>query len=241
VAWAALGSAALAKEHPPLPADAIEWRRPLAGAVLIGGGSARLEWQPASRFGELIEVEEWELFLSADGGRTWPIRLTQHLSSDRRSVLIEVPNLSVLDGRLMLRMGNEELEYEAVLPGHVEIRAADGRPEILPPTAVTTSPDAPAANEAEVMLWAAGDRNGEGTRWVVRAAARDAKLEGEPASIRARRSGFPFLPKPRPQLVRHQGAGSPARALGSSHLAQSCQAPLDFASSPRLATCRSNR
>ncbi|HSS77147.1 MAG TPA: hypothetical protein VLV54_10425, partial [Thermoanaerobaculia bacterium] len=50
---------------------------PWAGAALVAGSTAEIEWAPLTRFGRLPETEEWEAFLSVDGGGApYPVRIS---------------------------------------------------------------------------------------------------------------------------------------------------------------------
>ena len=86
--WAALAvpSAVSALEG---GAPAVQLVAPRAGAALAAGSTAELEWAPAGP--QLAGVEEWEAFLSLDGGETYPVRITPHLDQDLRRVPWQVP------------------------------------------------------------------------------------------------------------------------------------------------------
>src|SRR4051795_4705942 len=59
---------------------------PQAGATLTAGSTVELEWAPLAQLTQLKDAEEWEAFLSLDGGRTYPIRITPHLDLDLHRV-----------------------------------------------------------------------------------------------------------------------------------------------------------
>src|ERR1043165_4959627 len=80
---------------------------PRAGATLAAGSTAELEWAPNEPFADLPQVEEWEAFLSVDGGATYPVRITPHLDQDLRRIQFQVPSLPTADARILLRFGDE--------------------------------------------------------------------------------------------------------------------------------------
>src|SRR6185436_14051897 len=81
---------------------------PRAGEVLRGGATATLAWSAASSLPPF--VEEWEAFLSVDGGRYYGYRITPHLEIDRRRFTFEVPNVETESARILLRAGDERRE-----------------------------------------------------------------------------------------------------------------------------------
>src|SRR5690606_37397472 len=98
--------AAAKRVHLPAPDGAVRWLAPASGATLPAGGKVRVAWEPGPAFDRLGVVDEWEIFLSLDGGRTWNIRLTPHLALERRDLAIELPDLPVPSARLLLRVGD---------------------------------------------------------------------------------------------------------------------------------------
>lgn len=102
--------AAQARPEATLPPDLhpIEQLAPSQGAVLVGGGSAELRWSELPAFARLHDVEEWEAFLSLDGGKSYPFRITPHLDRDLRTLRWQVPPVASADARLLFRFGNEE-------------------------------------------------------------------------------------------------------------------------------------
>lgn len=86
---------------------------PLQGEVLRGGGRATISWSaaPLPAF-----AEEWEAFLSTDGGRYYAYRITPHLDLDRREFTFDVPNVASEDVRILIRTGDERREIELRTP-----------------------------------------------------------------------------------------------------------------------------
>src|SRR6266852_3199161 len=85
---------------------------PAAGVALRGGETAEVSWDADA----LPAAEEWEAFLSIDGGRRYAIRITPHLDINRRRASFTVPNITTNDARLLLRFGNERRETEVEIP-----------------------------------------------------------------------------------------------------------------------------
>ena len=92
---------------PPLFAGSRELVSPSPGQTLAAGDELRVRWEGAPG-----AAKEWEAFLSLDGGKTFPIRVTPHLSVGVRSFAWTVPQLYARDARLRLRFGDEEVEEQ---------------------------------------------------------------------------------------------------------------------------------
>jgi len=167
LAWAllAMASSAFAEARAP-----IELLAPRPGAALAAGSEAELEWAPLEPFDRFPKVEEWEAFLSLDGGATWPVRITPHLDQDLRRVRWQVPPIPTPDARILLRFGDEHEERAVELPVWFSIT--------ISPTAAlaksfalahrATSPGEPALpGEPGVVAWMEGSRRGGSLRQVV--------------------------------------------------------------------------
>lgn len=87
---------------------------PAAGRELTAGSLAVVEWEGQP---PLAAAEEWEAFLSLDGGRTHPLRITPHLDLAIRRFTFRVPAFPTRDARFLLRFGDERREVE-VEPEH---------------------------------------------------------------------------------------------------------------------------
>ena len=147
---------------------------PWAGAALAAGSTAELEWTPGERFAELQEVQEWEAFLSLDGGATYPVRITPHLDQDLRRIRFQVPPLPARDARILLRFGDETRETAVELPERFAIAASPGALPALgtsfPLARSAFAPGEPALpGHAGVVAWVEGSRRGGGLRQVVAA------------------------------------------------------------------------
>src|SRR6059058_4645622 len=83
-----------------------------AGTVLRGGSFANIGWSAATLPGN---AEEWEAFLSLDGGHYYAFRITPHLEVARRQFTWVVPNVDAENARILIRAGDERREtlYES--------------------------------------------------------------------------------------------------------------------------------
>jgi hypothetical protein len=188
-------------------ADLVRLVSPRADAPLTAGSSVLVAWEAGNDLAAFARAEEWELFLSVDGGRTYVSRLTPHLDLSLRRVRVRVPNLPSEDARLLVRVGDEADEREQVLPGRFRIVAAP----LAPPAWRQREPDrgeSPRAGAPGVLLWAEGNRDGTG--WVEREAEPPPTLG--PVRVAA---GF----------HRHQGVGP--RPPAGAKLLRAAQAALD--------------
>src|SRR5260370_3887231 len=75
----------------------VELLAPQAAIPLSAGSTAVLQWEPLSGMAALPAREEWEAFLSLDGGSTYSFRITPHLDSDLRRTLWEGPGVPSAD------------------------------------------------------------------------------------------------------------------------------------------------
>jgi len=203
----------LARPEATLPSDLhpIVQLAPSQGTVLVAGSSAELRWAELAGFAELREVEEWEAFLSLDGGKTYPVRITPHLDRDVQTVRWEVPSAASSDARLLFRFGREEegeVGYSPQVSFKIELKAG--------PTPVRISEAAPEPGEAAlpgqagVVSWMAGSRRGTELR-----------------QVEARR---PLELNPRPAL----GAGSPVEPLPYAPEERKTEVRADLAASTAL-------
>jgi hypothetical protein len=170
---------------------------PQAGATLAAGSMAELEWTPAEPFADLSQIEEWEAFLSVDGGATYPVRITPHLDQDLRRIRFQVPSVPTADARILLRFGDERRETAVELPERFAIEASPVQTFLLTYQAAAAGEPA-LPGQAGVVAWVEGSRRGGSLRQVVAAetpglqarfappAARDeaAVLVSEPESLR---------------------------------------------------------
>lgn len=144
----------------------VEVLRPAPGEVLEGGADAVVAWRPRGTLPP--KIEEWEAFLSVDGGHYFAFRVTPHLDRDRQHFVFRVPNVASNDVRMLLRFGDEREEVSVSVPGRLAIRpsarlastgglsrTAFGRGE-------SARPDGPG-----VVAWVEGSRSGRGLTYQV--------------------------------------------------------------------------
>ena len=168
--WAALAvpSAVSALEG---EAPAIQLLAPRTGAAFAAGSTAELEWAPAGELG--AEIEEWEAFLSVDGGKTYPVRITPHLDEDLRRFTWQVPPIPTPDARLLLRFGDEREGKEEVsveLPHRFSIVPSPAMATGFTLASVAPDRGEPALpGQDGVVAWVEGSRRGGGLRQVVAA------------------------------------------------------------------------
>ncbi len=201
-------------------AAAVRLVAPQAGVTLTAGSTAELEWAPSAAFAKLEDVEEWEAFLSLDGGATYPLRITPHLDQDLRRVHWQVPAIPTADARLLLRFGDErEEETSIVLPQHFSIAASAPAAE----TGFTLARVAPARGEpalpghAGVVAWVEGSRRGGEMRQVVAAERPDVRARLGLPETRAEAAVLAAgqAPLPIPRLIRGGSAQAPPANRGS--------------------------
>ncbi len=78
---------------------------PASGAAVRAGDVVEVRWTPVAP-----GVEEFELLLSVDGGRTFPLRLTEMLDPRVTSFSWRVPNVPTGAARIVLRVGVDDRE-----------------------------------------------------------------------------------------------------------------------------------
>lgn len=86
-------------------ADRVRPGRALAGATFRAGESVTLDLHLDER-----AFDEFEVLLSLDGGRTYPVRLTRDLPASTRRVIVSVPALVAREARLLVRAGGDDAE-----------------------------------------------------------------------------------------------------------------------------------
>jgi len=157
----------------PAPAPLVHLLSPAAGTPLIAGASGEIVWEPAAGLAQVPAAEEWEAFLSLDGGATYPLRLTPHLDQDVRRVGFQVPAIATREARLLLRFGDERRESWFVVPQRFVIAAAAVELPLATPSLFTARPslavtgERPLPRAAGVVAWVEGSRRAVGLRQVV--------------------------------------------------------------------------
>ena len=138
-------------------ARAVELVQPSPRSILHGGSFAALQIAlptvpPAA--------EEWEAFLSLDGGAHYSFRITPHLdlSIDRYTWL--VPNVDATDARVLIRTGDEHHETVEEIPASFSIRR-DARASVVVHAWIAREEPEPARpGDEPVVFWTEGDRAG---------------------------------------------------------------------------------
>jgi len=146
---------------------------PRAGDRLDGGAEATLLWSATSL---PAHADEWEAFLSLDGGAYYAVRITPHLDAGIRTFRWRVPNVATSRARLLLRVGDESDEHLVELPQTFSIV-----PRYAPLDFVSFQAE---RGEAAIeggegsVEWVSGDRSGA---HLVRHQRRESSAAGAPA------------------------------------------------------------
>jgi hypothetical protein len=197
----ALFSVAAASGRPAF-ASAPLLTAPRAGAALRAGSLATVEWEAPP-----ADAQEWEAFLSLDGGRSYPVRITPHLDLAIRGFTFKVPAFPTRDARILLRFGDERREVEVEAPQRFAILEAvvpglsgfsEGGSWLASLRAAPSRGEPARPGDPGVVVWIEGARDGSGLREVL---AEVATFSPSPRSIE--RSRHPFMPLLRPSR-RHQ-------------------------------------
>lgn len=142
-----------------LTAPEVELVRPAAGAALVGGTTAVVEWVPeASPFGP--RIQEWEAFLSFNDGDYYAVRITPHLDVSRRRFTFKVPDVATDRARILLRFGDEVEEVSADVDHAFSIRP--GLASARRALRALSRGEAARPGEPGVVAWVEGSRQGHG-------------------------------------------------------------------------------
>lgn len=203
--WAALAPVSARETAVP-----VRLLAPQAGVTLVAGSMADLEWAPLGGFDRFPEVEEWEAFLSLDGGATWPVRITPHLDQDLRHFHWQVPPVPTKDARILLRFGDEHEETAVEMPVRFSIAASASRGEGFALARRAVGPGEPALlGRAGVAVWVEGNRRGGSVRQFV-----------APVELSLRERLAPPAPHPALAVLEADPVPeAPALALGSGAFA----------------------
>jgi hypothetical protein len=140
-------------------ADAPRLVAPAAGTTLRGGSFAELRWSAAQL---PASAEEWEAFLSVDGGKYYAFRITPHLDIDRQRFTFIVPNVDTHDARILIRTGNEVHESHFEIPDSFSIVRDPNAEQHLPKLSQFGRGEAARDGDPAVLSWTDGERNGSG-------------------------------------------------------------------------------
>jgi len=138
-------------------AESLRVVAPASGATLRGGSFAELRWTSARL---PPAAEEWEAFLSVDGGKYYAFRVTPHLDIKLRSFTFVVPNVDTRNARILIRTGDEvhELHFESRDSFSI-VRDAKAE-ESLPRVLESARGEAARDGDPVVLAWADGARDG---------------------------------------------------------------------------------
>lgn len=133
--------------------------QPAQGSSLTGGTAAVLRWSADDVDGR-PGVEEWEAFLSLDGGRYYGARITPHLDISIREFRWVVPNVESADARILIRFGNEREEIAVELPGSLRITPSAASAIASASVRASTPGERARPGDPGVAVWVEGDRSG---------------------------------------------------------------------------------
>jgi len=164
-----------------------------ATTTLRGGSFATIE-RPAAL---PANAEEWEAFLSFDGGAYYAVRITPHLDVARRTFTWVVPNVDTTRARILVRAGDERHETLIELPATFAI-VHDARAEGPHATIVPSTPgEAAREGDPGVVAWTDGDRAGGGLvarrAFAERTSVAALRIRGEHTDVAVAHGGFLVL------------------------------------------------
>ncbi|MFL6246423.1 MAG: hypothetical protein ACJ74H_10395, partial [Thermoanaerobaculia bacterium] len=139
--------------------DELRLLAPADGTTLRGGTLAELRWSSSKL---PVDAEEWEAFLSIDGGRYYGFRVTPHLDIHLRSFTFVVPNFDTSNARILIRTGDEHRETEFDLGSSFSIIRDPHAPQALPKLQDLERGEAAREGDPAVISWVDGARNGSG-------------------------------------------------------------------------------
>jgi hypothetical protein len=156
-------------------ADAPRLLAPADGATLRGGSYAELRWSAAPL---PAATEEWEAFLSIDGGKYYAFRVTPHLDIELRRFTFIVPNVDTDDARILIRTGDEVHETHFEIPGSFSIVRDPNAGQIAPRLLQLGRGEAAREGDPAVVSWTEGARNGSGVSQQAAPASPSSSLGG---------------------------------------------------------------
>jgi hypothetical protein len=138
-------------------AESLHVVAPAIGATLRGGAFAELRWSTAQL---PASTEEWEAFLSIDGGKYYAFRITPHLDINLQRFTFIVPNVDTHAARILIRTGDEvhETHYESRSLFSI-VRDPDAE-LVVPRLLQFGRGEAARDGDPAVLSWTEGTRNG---------------------------------------------------------------------------------
>lgn len=208
---------------------------PRDGAELTAGSLATVAWEDPPP-----DAVEWEAFLSVDGGRSYPMRITPHLDLAIRSFTFQVPAFPTREARILLRFGDERREVEVETPHRFSIApGAASWPARQPAYQKVTLSRGEKARSRDpgVVVWIEGARDGSGLREVVT----DTKVCSLRSVEPARLPWIPLLwPSPNRTLLAAPAVSSVAARTLLPRRLEAFSAPVPLRTSVRVLTGRLN-
>src|SRR3954469_13056453 len=138
-------------------AESLHVVAPTNGTTLRGGSFAELRWTAAK---VPPAAEEWEAFLSIDGGRYYAFRVTPHLDIQLRSFTFVVPNVDTRNARILIRTGDEVHELHFESRESFSIVRDEKSEASLPRVLASERGEAARDGDPGVVAWADGARDG---------------------------------------------------------------------------------
>ena len=136
-------------------AESLRLVAPASGVTLRGGSFAELHWSAAQL---PAKSEEWEAFLSIDGGKYYAFRITPHLDIDMQRFTFVVPNVDTRNARILIRTGNEVHETHFESPGRFTIARDPNAELVIPRLLQLGRGEAAREGDPAVVAWA--DKSG---------------------------------------------------------------------------------
>ncbi len=130
---------------------------PADGTTLRGGSFAEVRWTATQL---PPAAEEWEAFLSVDGGKYYAFRITPHLDADLRRFTFVVPNVDTKRARILIRTGNEVQEMRFENRGTFSIERDPDAEEPIAHLLASGRGEAARDGDPAVVSWTSGARNG---------------------------------------------------------------------------------
>ncbi len=157
----------VAPAYAKAPAFDLRLIEPAALTTVRPGATAFVAWEAE---GIAANVDEWEAYVSLDGGRTYPLRVTPHLDLSVHCFAWTVPTIPGAKITMLLRFGDERDESRFVFRDR--LRVGDGSvsapPAALPLAAAAEHGQSADLDEEGAVAWVEGDRRGTDLRQVVR-------------------------------------------------------------------------
>jgi hypothetical protein len=149
----------------PLSASLARLTAPSDGDVLTSGSLAEVAWEEVALPPHAVE---WEAFLSFDGGRSYPLRITPHLDLRLRRFSFQVPPFPTREARILLRFGDEQREeVEVETPHRFAIIWGGSLPPFAPLLPAFGLGESARQGDKGVLAWVEGTRSGHGLRLMV--------------------------------------------------------------------------